>query len=139
MKPGRNVSCRCLQCGHWKSLYISTRMGAAGLPRALPWPMAPVGERMGKNTASAAAETRFVSAFRSLIGLSSLLQQVVKVAFEQIVVGPIGPRRLLRSLGDEHGGGLVHPQSGARLHFALHFGQHRGVLGQSLHLLLVGG
>src|SRR5450432_59089 len=104
MKPGRKVSCRCLQCGHWKSLYISIRRGAAGLPRPFPWPeaiwpAAPVDQRKGSTTASAAAKI--------LIESSSLLQQVVKIAFEQIVVGPIGPRRLLHALGNEHRWGLV--------------------------------
>src|SRR5471030_3481673 len=130
MNPGRKVSCRCLQWGHWKSLYISTRMGAAGYPRALP---------LSASAAAASVTQTRVTERSFMVDPNSSGEHFVEVAFEQVVIHPIRPGRLLHAAGDDHGRRLVDVRDRAGVHIELHFGKDRGILGERLHLLLVGG
>src|ERR1017187_3914380 len=67
------------------------------------------------------------------------LEKGIDITAEQAVVGELRPGLLLQLVGDHQGRGLVECGLGTPIHIALHIGQHRGVLCQRLHLLLLFG
>src|ERR1035441_2197902 len=73
------------------------------------------------------------------IGKGLFLEKGIDITAEQAVVGEIRPGLLLQLVRDHQGRGLVECRLGTAIHIALHIGQHRGVLCQRLHLLLLFG
>src|SRR5262245_9390929 len=122
-------SCRCLQCGHMKSLYSSIRMGAFGLPMILPLSTSGVAARQGSTAAASSARVlmQFILAITRIqhrppricdSGLAR--EELVEVILEERVAVPHRPGLLLALVRHHHGGRLRDRHGVARVDVLLH-------------------